>query len=246
MSGETFTRFADAGLPIVIAFTKFSDEDMKKKTIDLMNEVAKDEKLDGKVSLTYSDGDIYGEQYKVMGGNPEQLPGIAIMNLEKRTNFPYTGEWKADEISAFIQGVASGEIQPNLRSQPVPETQDEPVYVLVGKNFDEIVLNEDRDVFVEFYAPWCGHCKTLAPQYEEVAKAFSSVPQDKLIIAKIDATENDTPNAGVEVQGFPTLYFYPAGKKAPIAYEGDRTAADMIAFVKKHAVAAKELVHDEL
>ena len=41
---------------------------------------------------------------------------------------------------------------------------------VVGKNFDEIVNDEGKDVLIEFYAPWCGHCKNLAPVYEEVAE----------------------------------------------------------------------------
>lgn len=40
----------------------------------------------------------------------------------------------------------------------------------MGKNFDEIVNNEDKDVLIEFYAPWCGHCKSLEPKYKELAE----------------------------------------------------------------------------
>lgn len=46
-----------------------------------------------------------------------------------------------------------------MKSEEVPATNDEPVKILVGKNYKELVLNNDKDVLVEFYAPWCGHCK---------------------------------------------------------------------------------------
>merc|ERR1712154_280905 len=81
----------------------------------------------------------------------------------------------------------------------VPETNDEPVYVLVGSEFEKVV-GGDKDVFVEYYAPWCGHCKRLAPEYEKVGEAFSDV--DSVIVAKADATENDFPE---DIKGFPTL-----------------------------------------
>ena len=41
---------------------------------------------------------------------------------------------------------------------------------MVAKNFDEIVNDESKDVLIEFYAPWCGHCKSLAPKYDELAE----------------------------------------------------------------------------
>lgn len=50
-------------------------------------------------------------------------------------------------------------------------------------------MESDKYHLVEFYAPWCGHCKKLAPIYEEVAKYFRGF--DKLVIAKVDATENE-------------------------------------------------------
>ena len=43
----------------------------------------------------------------------------------------------------------------------------------MGKNFDEIVNNPEKDALVEFYAPWCGHCKALAPKYEELGEKVS-------------------------------------------------------------------------
>ena len=49
--------------------------------------------------------------------------------------------------------------------------------MVVGKNFDEIVNDESKDVLIEFYAPWCGHCKALAPKYEELGEKVSNCIQ---------------------------------------------------------------------
>jgi protein disulfide isomerase family A protein 3 len=45
--------------------------------------------------------------------------------------------------------------------------------VVVAKNFDEIVNDPERDVLIEFYAPWCGHCKQLEPKYNELGEKVS-------------------------------------------------------------------------
>lgn len=53
----------------------------------------------------------------------------------------------------------------------------------------------DKDVLVEFYAPWCGHCKALAPKYDELAAKLEGV--DSVVIAKMDSTENEIDVEGV-------------------------------------------------
>jgi len=96
-------------------------------------------------------------------------------------------------------------------------------------------MDTTKDVFIEFYAPWCGHCKALAPKYEQLGEEFKNV--DGVVIAKIDGTENDTP---VDIAGFPTLYLYPANRKdKPIQYSGSRTVEDMARFIRENGDLAK-------
>ena len=64
-------------------------------------------------------------------------------------------------------------------------------------NFDAKIGNHDV-ALVEFYAPWCGHCKSLAPKYDELAKTLSK--EKDIVIAKMDATANDVPPQ-FQVQG---------------------------------------------
>ena len=56
----------------------------------------------------------------------------------------------------------SGELKPIIKSQPVArKAKPGEVQVVVGNSFDEIVMDESKEVFIEFYAPWCGHCKAI-------------------------------------------------------------------------------------
>ncbi|CAN1240417.1 Protein disulfide isomerase-like 1-2 [Linum grandiflorum] len=86
-------------------------------------------------------------------------------------------------------------------------------------------------VLVEFYAPWCGHCKKLAPILDEVAVSYEN--DAGVLIAKLDATANDIPSGKFEVQGYPTVYFRSASGNL-VSYEGDRTKEDIIDFIEKN------------
>ncbi|XP_013391677.1 protein disulfide-isomerase A4 [Lingula anatina] len=153
-------------------------------------------------------------------------------------------EYEADDFKEFLDKFQKGAIKPVVKSQPVVK-QKGPVKVVVGKNFEEIVLDKKKDVLIELYAPWCGHCKNLEPKYKELAKKVKK--EKNLVIAKLDATANDVPTEYV-AEGFPTIYFAPANNKdKPIKYEsGNREPEDFISFMKQHASAAFKSDKDEL
>jgi len=102
---------------------------------------------------------------------------------------------------------------------------------LTPANFDEHV-GGDQPALVEFFAPWCGHCKSLAPEYEILATTFSKLP---VKIAKVDADKHRDLGSRFGVSGFPTIKFFPAGTKEPEDYSGGRTAPDMIDFLNRKA-----------
>lgn len=84
---------------------------------------------------------------------------------------------------------------------------------------------------MKFYAPWCGHCKQLAPKWDSAAEKLKSNPN--IVIAKCDATANEVP--GVNIKGFPTLKFYPGNaKSSPIDFDGDRSEEGIIKFLQDH------------
>lgn len=71
---------------------------------------------------------------------------------------------------------------------PIDLKEEEGVIVITAENFPYVVANSKKDVLLEFYAPWCGHCKQLAPIYSELAKTLKS--NSNILVAKVDATNN--------------------------------------------------------
>ncbi|XP_078544297.1 protein disulfide-isomerase A4-like [Lissotriton helveticus] len=144
-------------------------------------------------------------------------------------------EFDSEVLREFILSFKKGKLTPIVKSQPVPKHNKAPVKVVVGKTFDQIVMDPKKDVLLEFYAPWCGHCKSLEPIYTELAKKYKN--EESLIIAKMDATANDIPNDKYKAEGFPTIYFSPRNKKEnPIKFEsGQRDLETLSKFVEEHA-----------
>lgn len=150
----------------------------------------------------------------------------------KNQKFVMKDEFALDTFKQFINDLLDNKLEPYLKSEVIPDKNDEPVKVAVAKNFDEIVTNNGKDTLIEFYAPWCGHCKKLAPAYEELAEKLID---EEVSIVKMDATANDVP-APYEVRGFPTLFWAPKDSKdTPLKYDGGREADDFLKYIAKHA-----------
>lgn len=106
--------------------------------------------------------------------------------------------------------------------------------MLDNKNFDKVV-DGSKHVLVEFYAPWCGHCKTLAPKYEELAKIYAS--EEDVVIANMDADAASNRDLGQRfgVTGFPTIKFFPKGSKEAQDYSAGREVSDFVTFLNDKA-----------
>ena len=99
-----------------------------------------------------------------------------------------------------------------------------PVVNLTSKNFNS-EFKKSKDVWmVEFYAPWCGHCKSLKPEWEKAAKALLGVAK----VGAVDMTTDQDLGAPYNIQGFPTLKIFGESKSSPKDYNGGRTAKDIV------------------
>lgn len=148
------------------------------------------------------------------------------------------------QIEEFLEKVKNGKARAYLRSQIPPKKQTKPVLTVTGKTFHDIVMDETKDVLIELYAPWCGHCKKFEPEYKKLAKSLTN--EKNLVLAKMNADANDGPD-NYNVLGYPTIYFAPANnKEIPIKYEGKRELDDLKKFMMENAAVSFQNVKDEL
>jgi len=213
-------------------FLFVNDEEAESSAIEAFNEYDTTNPGFFLIISTKNDGHgLFERLAEYMGVDINATPKLVYLN-SKTVKYVYDyDDVTVENLKSFAERISTGEVDPFLKSAPIPESNDEPVKVVVGKQWDELVMNHEKEVLVKFYAPWCGHCKTLAPHYDEAAKRLANNPN--IILVKVDSTENEV--AGVDIQGFPTLKFWGKDKTAePIEYNGGRDADGIISWLRDH------------
>ncbi|KAL9242087.1 hypothetical protein vseg_016123 [Gypsophila vaccaria] len=209
-----------------LLFLNFStDLDSYKSIYD---QVAGEYKSKG-ISFLLGDLDASQGALQYFGVTENQVPLIIVQtNDGKKYLKPQV---QPDQIASWIKDYSEGKVSAYVKSEPIPENNSEPVKVVVADSLNDIVFNSGKNVLLEFYAPWCGHCQKLAPILDEVAVSFKD--DADVVIAKLDATANDLPEDTFDVKGYPTIYFRAASGKL-MQFEGDRTKEGIIEYIQKN------------
>lgn len=243
LDGDTFDRYMEAAKGMV--WSLFPGEsggitEVESKYRPMMTKVAKQFK--GRYYITFTDTVKFKDAVDNML-SVDKFPAIAVQKKAgDKKKYIYDGEMSEIKITQFIQDVDAGRAQPKLKSEPEPKQNTDPVKQIVGTNLRQEVFTQDKDVLLQVYAPWCGHCKKLDPEWIKLAKKIQKEElTDLLAVGKIDGTANDSPVETMDWTGFPTIYMVKAGQMEPVVYEGERTAKGLWKYIKKHATKAQEI-----
>ncbi|PRT52548.1 Protein disulfide-isomerase [Wickerhamiella sorbophila] len=228
LTPHNFQAYAESGLPLLYVFV--TSEAELKEVGDYLAPMLKTTK--GVINAAWLNGTAYKGHVEILGLE-DKFPAMIIHDMAANLKFPHdqTNKLTKASVASYLKKFVAGELKPKLKSAPVPESQDGPVYILVGDEFESVVTKGKKDALVEFYAPWCGYCKKMSPVYDQLGLAFAD---SNVVIAKLDHTENDVP---LPIRSYPTIYFFRAGEKEPILYEGTRTLEDMAEFIKTHSTS---------
>ena len=154
---ETYSSYMEAGIPLAYIFSESAEE--RKTLAKEMKDIA--EKHKGKINFATIDAKAFGAHAGNLNLEVGSWPAFAIQDTVKNQKFPFNGKkFSTKAISSFVDDYVSGKIEPSVKSEPIPEKQEGPVTVVVAHNYKDIVLDDKKDVLIEFYAPWCGHCKS--------------------------------------------------------------------------------------
>ncbi|CAH2039453.1 unnamed protein product, partial [Iphiclides podalirius] len=208
-----------------------------EKYLDELKPVAKNYRDRIMAVAIDTDEDDHQRILEFFGMKKDEVPSARLIALEQdmAKYKPTSSELSANAIEEFVQSFFAGTLKQHLLSEDLPaDWAAKPVKVLVATNFDEVVFDSNKKVLVEFYAPWCGHCKQLVPIYDKLGEHFAN--DEDVVIAKMDATANELEHT--KITSFPTIKLYTKDNQVR-EYNGERTLAGLTKFVETNGEGAE-------
>uniref|UniRef100_A0A673YWF3 Protein disulfide-isomerase A6 n=1 Tax=Salmo trutta TaxID=8032 RepID=A0A673YWF3_SALTR len=183
-------------------------------------------------------GAVDADQHKSLGGQygVRGFPSIKIFGANKSKPDDYQGGRSSQAIvdaalntlRTLVKDRMSGRSGGSDYSRQSVSGTKKNVVELTDDNFDRLVLDSGEVWLVEFFAPWCGHCKSLEPEWAAAASAVKEQTKDKVHLGAVDATVHQGLASRYGVRGFPTIKIFKKGEE-PEDYQGGRTRGDIIA-----------------
>ncbi|XP_060537106.1 protein disulfide-isomerase A6 homolog [Cylas formicarius] len=182
-------------------------------------------------------GAVNADEHKELGGRygVRGFPTIKIFGANKNKPEDFNGARTAEGIVQAALAAAKAKVKAALGGSSgssggsSDNGNSDDVIELTDSNFDKLVLQSDDMWLVEFFAPWCGHCKNLAPHWAKAATELKG----KVKLGALDATTHSAKASQYGVQGYPTIKFFPPGPKSADAaeeYDGGRTSSDIVTW----------------
>jgi protein disulfide-isomerase A1 len=153
VTAENYMSYAQSGKPLAYLFVDPTSEN-KDEYIERVRAVALEHKV--KINFVWIDAIKFGDHAKALN-LPESLwPSFVVQDLGNQLKYPVDQKTEITTavVKDWVESFVAGTLEPTLKSQPVPETQDEAVFNIVGKEFDKVVSHSDKHIFVEFFASW--------------------------------------------------------------------------------------------
>jgi protein disulfide-isomerase A1 len=150
---ENYMSYAQSGKPLAYLFLD-PTSDSKDEYIERVRAVAVEYKA--KINFVWIDAIKFGDHAKSLNLHESVWPSFVLQDLGTQLKYPVDQETEITTaiVKNLVESFVAGTLEPTLKSQPVPETQDEAVFTLVGKEFDKVVSQTDKHIFVEFYSTW--------------------------------------------------------------------------------------------
>ncbi|XP_018429042.1 PREDICTED: protein disulfide-isomerase A6 isoform X4 [Nanorana parkeri] len=185
-------------------------------------------------------GAVDADQHKSLGSRYEirGYPTIMIFGANKDQPESYQGARSTEGIVNAALNAAQSLVKDRLSGKGGGQDYGKQytggsggkkdVIELTDDNFDRQVLNSNDVWLVEFFAPWCGHCKNLEPEWAAAATEVAEQTKGKVKLGAVDATVHQGLASRYGIRGFPTIKVFQKGEE-PVDYDGGRTKADIVA-----------------